>query len=530
MSFISPIFLLFLAASIVVYYCVPAKHRWIVLLIASYVFYCWNGIAPIAYMLLTTLTTWAGALFLDKLRKSGKQATKNKELTAEQKKAIKEKNKRQRRLLFWLVLLLNLGILVVLKYLNAAAESLTSLWGRIIGGNVVTPTFQLLVPLGISFYTFQAVGYLIDVYNGKYAAEENPCRFALFVSFFPQIVQGPIGRYDDLGEQLREEKHFQLESIKSGAILMLWGFFKKMVIADRMAPLVNAVFEDPRNAQGGIVIVLGILFYALQLYADFSAGIDIVSGAAEMFGIRLAPNFKQPYFAVSLGDFWRRWHISLGAWMRDYVFYPLAVSKPISNASKAFKKRNLHLSRALPAVVGNIVVFLIVGAWHGSQWRYVFWGLYNGVILAVSALLEPAFDAFHKKFPRLRKSAFWHIFCVIRTFVIVCIGYYFDCCRYVGDAFYALYQSIAAPNFSLLSNGIFFEFGPGKLDYLILAVAWLIVFAVSLAREKGIKIRQWLYEQNTFVRWTLLYILLFFFITFAVTGIDAMEGFMYEVF
>ena len=156
--------------------------------------------------------------------------------------------------------------------------------------------------------------------------------------------------------------------------------------------------------------------------------------------------------------------------------------------------------------------------------------MYNGVILAVSALLEPAYDAFHKKFPSLRKTAFWHIFCVIRTFVIVCIGYYFDCCRYVSDAFYTLYQSVFAPNFGLLSNGILFEFGVSRLDYLILTVAWLIVFAVSFAREKGIKIRQWLNEQNTFVRWTLLYMLLFFFITVAVTGVDAMEGFMYDVF
>lgn len=530
MSYISPIFLLFLAISLVVYYLIPAKHRWIVLLVASYVFYCWDGILPIVYMLFTTLTIWGGARILDKLRISGKQATKNKELTAEQKKAIKQKNKQQRQLIFWLVLLINLGILIVLKYLNAVTGSLTSLWGRIIGSALDVPTFRLLVPLGISFYTFQSVGYLIDVYNGKYAAEENPCRFALFVSFFPQIVQGPIGRFDDLGMQLREEKRFDFGAIKSGALLMLWGFFKKLVIADRMAPLVNAVFEDPRNAQGGVVIILGILFYALQLYADFSAGIDIVSGAAEMFGIRLSPNFKQPYFAVSLGDFWRRWHISLGAWMRDYVFYPLAMTKTVSNASKALKKRNLHLSRAFPAVVGNIVVFLIVGAWHGSQWRYVVWGLYNGVILALSALLEPTFKAFHKRFPRLGQTAVWHIFCVIRTFVIVCIGYYFDCCRYVGDAFYALYQSVVAPNFGLLSSGILFEFGPAKLDYLILAVAWLTVFAVSLAREKGIKVRQWLYEQNTFVRWTLLYILLFFVITFAVTGVDAMEGFMYEVF
>lgn len=530
MSYISLTFLLFLVISVTVYYSFPAKHRWIVLLCASYVFYCWNGILPVAYMLLTTMTIWGGALLLDRLRQSGRQAAKNRALTDEQKKSVKEKNRLQRQAILWLVLLLNFGILFTIKYLNAVAGGLASAWGGLFGKAVKAPTFQFLVPLGISFYTFQAVGYLIDVYSGKYAAEKNLFRFALFVSFFPQIVQGPIGRYNDLGVQLKEEKRFSLQAIKSGAILMLWGFFKKMVIADRMAPLVSTVFEAPRNAEGGIIIVVGIFFYALQLYADFSAGIDIVSGAAEMFGIQLTPNFKRPYFAVSLGDFWRRWHISLGAWMRDYVFYPLAMSKPVTRVSKALKKKNLHLSRAFPAVVGNIVVFLIVGAWHGSQWRYIIWGLYNGVILALSALLEPVLDAFHKKFPRLRQKAAWHVFCIIRTFVIVCIGYYFDCCRYVGDAFHALYQSVASPGLKLVFSDALLNLGLERTDFIVLVAAWLVVFAVSLAQERGVRIRQWLFEQKPIVRWLLLYTFVFFFLTVAVSGVDAMEGFMYAVF
>ena len=200
------------------------------------------------------------------------------------------------------------------------------------------PALNLVLPLGISFYTFQSMGYLIDVSNGKYPAEKNPFRFALFVSFFPQLIQGPIARYDQLGAQLAAEHRFDMTNIHRGLLLMLWGFFKKKVIADRALILVNEVFGNQAQ-YGGAVIVVGVLFYSLQQYCDFSGGIDLVAGIAELFGIRLAPNFKRPYFSVSLGDFWRRWHISLGAWMRDYVFYPFALTRPMAKLSKAAKTR-----------------------------------------------------------------------------------------------------------------------------------------------------------------------------------------------
>ena len=340
------------------YYVCPLRLRWVLLLLLSYGFYLTCGLSALPFIALTTLTTWAGALVIARVGESGKAYLREHkaELTAEAKKAQKARTRSRQRVWFFAVLLLNFGVLAVLKYLNPVMA-----WGAsLLGGSA--PSLGLVLPLGISFYTFQSMGYLIDVYNGKYAPEKNPAKFALFVSFFPQLIQGPIARFDQLENQLVTPHRFDLDGIERGLLLMLWGWFKKKVIADRALSLVEAVFGN-QSAYGGAVIVVGVLFYSLQQYADFSGGIDLVTGIAQLFGIQLAPNFKRPYFSVSLGDFWRRWHISLGAWMRDYVFYPFALTRPVSRMSKALKKKaGTHIARALPAALGNILVFLLVAS------------------------------------------------------------------------------------------------------------------------------------------------------------------------
>ena len=355
------------------YYLCPLRFRWLLLLFVSYAYYAYCGMNALPFILLTTLSTWAGALLIGRTGEKAKAELKARkaELDAAGKKALKAAAKKKQRRLFYLTLILNFGVLALLKYTSPVLEAA----GR--------PALNLVLPLGISFYTFQSMGYLIDVYGEKYAPEKNPAKFALFVSFFPQLIQGPIARHDQLAHQLTEPHRFDWENIHRGALLMLWGFFKKKVIADRALPLVDEVFAN-QGEFGGAVIVIAVLFYSLQQYCDFSGGIDLVTGIAELFGIRLAPNFKRPYFSVSLGDFWRRWHISLGSWMRDYVFYPFALTKPVTKLSKAAKKAfGLEFSRALPAALGNILVFLLVGIWHGASWNFLFWGLFYFAFLVV---------------------------------------------------------------------------------------------------------------------------------------------------
>ena len=508
------------------YYVCPLRLRWVLLLLLSYGFYLTCGLSALPFIALTTLTTWAGALVIARVGESGKAYLRahKAELTAEAKKTQKAKTRSRQRVWFFAVLLLNFGVLAVLKYLNPVMA-----WGAsLLGGSA--PSLGLVLPLGISFYTFQSMGYLIDVYNGKYAPEKNPARFALFVSFFPQLIQGPIARFDQLENQLITPHRFDLDGIERGLLLMLWGWFKKKVIADRALPLVEAVFGS-QSAYGGAVIVVGVLFYSLQQYADFSGGIDLVTGIAQLFGIQLAPNFKRPYFSVSLGDFWRRWHISLGAWMRDYVFYPFALTRPVSRMSKALKKKaGTHIARALPAALGNILVFLLVGVWHGAQMNYVLWGLYNGVILAFTALVEPVYKRMNDRLPRLTASGGFHVFRILRTFLVVNIGWYFDRCVHVCDAFAMLHKTFFAFNARQLFDGTLDTLGLAAKDYRILLVATIILFVVSFMQERSVKIRDFVLSRPLALRWAVLYAFIFFVLaTFGGSNVAA-SGFMYAVF
>ena len=509
----------FSCACAALYYILPGRFRWVLLLLASYAYYAVSGAVALPFILTTTLSTWAGALAIGRIADRSKAELKERkaELDAAGKKALKAEAKRRQRVIFYLVLLLNFGILAALKY-TAPVTALLSM-----------EPLGWLLPLGISFYTFQSMGYLIDVYNGKYAPEKSPLRFALFVSFFPQLIQGPIARYDQLGNQLTEPHRFDLRNIQSAALLMLWGFFKKKVIADRALPLIAEVFEN-QGAYGGAVIVIAVLFYSLQQYADFSGGIDLVTGIAQLFGIQLAPNFKRPYFSISLGDFWRRWHISLGAWMRDYVFYPFALTKPVAKLSKAAKARfGAEVGRALPAALGNILVFLLVGIWHGATGNYVLWGLYNGLILAASALLEPAYKRFGDAHAALVKSRGFYLFRVLRTFVIVNIGWYFDRALRGMDAFIMLGKTVFAPRFAQLMDGTLMELGLGAKDFRILALSTVILFAVSFMQERGVRMREWVFARRLPLRWGILLLFTFFVLATFMHGTGS-AGFMYAAF
>lgn len=451
------------------------------------------------------------------------------ELDSAEKKKVKSRNNRNKKIIFLLVLVLNLLLLGVVKYTNFILDNLNKVWNALTGVSTQAITVDFLIPLGISYYTFQSIGYLFDVYRSKYDAETNFAKYLLFVTYFPKILQGPIERFDHLGPQLFVGNKFDVQNLKHGAILMLWGYMKKMVIANNIAPFVLEICKNYEKYDGSL-IVLAVFSYCFQLYADFSGGIDMISGASEMFGIKLVDNFKRPYFATSLGDFWRRWHISLGSWMKDYVFYPFAMSPKIMKISRKIKSGNKNLAKVFPAAVGNIVVFLIVGLWHGAEWRFIIWGLYNGMILGLSALMEPMYAQFHSRFPKWKENPIWHGFQVIRTFLIVYIGNYFDCCQEVRGAFEMLRQSIFNFNLSNLSLDTIQNLGVSNRAIFALAAALPMLLVVSIAQERGTEVRTWLDRRNPVLRWTILYGLIFFTIAFAATGFNALEGFMYEVF
>ena len=370
-------------------------------------------------------------------------------------------------------------------------------------------TAKLLLPLGISFYTFQSMGYLIDVYRGKYAPDRNPFRFALFVSFFPQILQGPIGRYDRLASQLYGQKNFSLTRIERGLQLMLWGYFKKIVIADRAAVVVSEVFGNYQS-YGGILVMAGVLCYSLQLYGDFSGGMDVIMGASECFGISLDANFKRPYFAQSISDFWHRWHITLGTWMKDYVFYPFSLSKGMNKFGKFCKKHfGKHVSRVLPVCIANLLVFFLVGVWHGPAWKFIVYGLYNGIIIAASNLFAPFYGEMARKLHIPVESRSWMVVRILRTFLLVNISWYFDMAVSLGAALTMMKNTVTGFSLAALWDGSLLRLGLDLKDYAALALSCTVLLAVSLLQENHVNLRDTLAAKPLAARWCVYLMLLF---------------------
>lgn len=504
MSFLSMNFLLFLAAAALGYYLIPGRLQWVWLLLFSYLFYLASGTWAAVFILTTTLTTFLGGLCLERADLRLALILRSIENPIpRQKKILKERYRKYKKWITAAVLLINFGILAVLKYRNFAVENISRMFGA-----PYTPG-NLLLPLGISFYTFQSMGYLIDVYRGKYPPDHNPFRFALFVSFFPQILQGPIGRYDRLSDQLFGQRTFCLSRIESGLQLMLWGYFKKIVIADRAAVIVNQVFGN-YESYGGIVVITAVLFYSIQLYGDFSGGMDVVMGAAECFGISLDANFKRPYFARSISDFWHRWHITLGTWMKDYVFYPFSLSKGMNKFGKYCKNHcGKHIGRVLPVCIANLLVFFLVGVWHGPAWKYIVYGLYNGVIIAASNLFAPCYQKAAKSLRVPAESRAWMVVQILRTFILVNISWYFDMAPSLGAALTMMKNTVSGFSLSALTDGSLLDLGLNKKDYVALALSCGVLFAVSFFQENHMEIRKTLARQPLAARWSVYLLLLF---------------------
>ena len=490
MTFTSLLFALFAGITILIYYLFPLKkYQWTVLLVASYFFYVYNSYKYTVFILFTTLTIYFAAAGIEKISADTKQKVRSMKgvWTAEEKKAFKSAAEKRKRRIMAAALLANFGILFVIKYLNFLAGGLMHLFGHAAGDAQIV---SLLLPLGISFYTFQATGYLIDVFRGTVKAEKNLFRFALFVSFFPQIIQGPISAFDQLGEQLFAEHRPEWHRFKSGGELILWGLFKKLVIADRLFAAINMVAGDYRSYPGEMILFASLM-YALQLYADFSGGIDIARGVARMLGIDLENNFRQPYFSKSINEYWRRWPITLGAWMKKYVFYSLAVSNLFLNISKrlagtAFGRTSAgkHISRTLPTAFASLIVFMLIGIWHGANSRYIGFGLWNGLVIMFSTLMAPAYEKAIKALHIKAESAAWKLFQMVRTFVVVLIGYYFDIAPDIKGAFDMMWRSVADLHTDLSLSQIH-ELDLALSDLAVVAYGAAVILYFSIRLERS---------------------------------------------
>ena len=485
MLFTSYEFILFLGIVFVLYYVIPGKLQWKFLLLASYVFYFLADPSYLLYILATTVTTYLAARQIQ-VRKDAFQVkfdSIKKELDREQRKVQKEQEKKRQFRLMLFCLLFNLGILAVVKYTNFAIANVNSLL-HLFGSGKTLSFVNLILPMGISFYTFQSMGYLIDVYQGKYQAERNPFKFALFVSFFPQLVQGPISRFDDLSKSLFEAHKADYRTITFGLQRVTWGFFKKLVIADRILTAVNTIIKDTETYQGAFVFV-GMLFYALELYADFTGGIDITIGVAQTMGIEVTENFRRPYFSKNIKEYWKRWHITMGTWFTDYIFYPLSICKSMQKLSKFSRKHfGEQIGKRIPVYLASFIVWFTTGIWHGASWNFIAWGIGNFVVIMISQELEPLYYRFHEKF-HVQGKTWFKMFQVVRTVLLMSCLRMFDCYRDVPLTFKMFGSMFTNFSVSRLTGAAFLGLGLSAWDYGILLVGTLILFTVSMIGRSG---------------------------------------------
>ncbi len=505
MLFASYGFLAFLAVLFCVYYVVPIKFRWSVLLAASYFFYCMSGIENLAYILVTTITVYFAAIFIERgMVEQKKYLSEHKKgMTKEDKKAYKEKQRRKHICLLAATLLLNIGILAAVKYGNFFIANFNTVL-KIAGSGKRLSFVDVVLPMGISFYTLQAIGYLIDIYRETVSAEKNIFKLALFISFFPQVVQGPISRFEDLSETLYSGHSFNARNFCHGLQRVLWGYFKKLVIADRVMIAVNTIIQNSDNYRG-VFCLIGMLFYTIELYADFTGGIDITIGVAEALGIRIRENFIRPYFSKSLKEYWRRWHISMCSWFRDYVFYPVSSSRLMR---KLYKYAGSHmgdkLGRRIPVYVSSFIVWAATGIWHGASWNFVVWGIANWFILMVSEELEPVYTRFHKCFPNLKKRKAYLLFETGRTFALVCCLNLFDCYDNIADTFRMLGSALTVHNWHIIWDGSLAGLGLSVYDYAVLFVGVALMVIVSLV-QRGAGVRERISQMPYAVRFALWY-------------------------
>lgn len=522
MQFTSFIFLLFAAIVLVLYYLIPGKWQWILLLAASYCFYLYAGVEYLFFILFTTASTYAATMLIARnLKKQDEYlATHKAELSREEKKEYKAGVKKINRVWLVLCLVFNFVILAVCKacLLNPVAAILE-------GGSLSFLAIGL--PLGISFYMFQSMGYVVDVFRGTVKAEKNPAKLALFVSFFPQLLQGPISKFSDLAPQLYAPHKFNGQTLSFGLQRILWGFFKKLVIADRIAVAIGTLKGD---AYTGVAFLILTIFYAVQIYGDFTGGIDITIGLAECFGIRLPENFIRPYFSKNIAEYWRRWHITLGVWMKDYIFYPISVSGPMRNLSKAARKRFGDLGKRLPIYVASVATWFVTGIWHGFTPNFILWGMLNCFVIVVSEELAPLYEKFHNRFPGLKEKTWYGCFEMLRMFLLMNLIRACDLFPNVGDYFRRMGSLFTTWNFHVLWDGTMMNLGLSALDYGILLFGILVMFTVSLIQERG-GVRMKLWQKPIVLRHAVIFLLLVVVLLLGSYGIGYDAGnFIYNQF
>lgn len=496
---------------IIFYNFFPKKIRPLVLLISSLLMFGLMSKWLIIFLLLTITSIYFSTIKMSKLEVKKKEVLS--EASEEDKRSIKDSFKKKKRKVLILCLLFNISFLFIFKYLKFFTIN-TNYLLNLFNISYEFSIIKLIAPIGISFYTLQALSYLFDVYNNKQEADKNYFKVALFMSFFPSIMEGPITRYSDTAEDLYKGEKITYESLCYGLQRILWGLFKKMIIADRLNILVKTVFSGYENFSGPIIF-LGALSYTIMLYMDFSGAMDVVLGIGDIFKVKVPENFKQPFFSKNISEFWTRWHISLGTWFKDYIYYPVSLSKPMKNLTLKLKKHlGNHYGPLLSGTIALLIVWLLNGLWHGAGWTYILFGLYHFIMISIGNILRPKFTKLYTKL-NISKSKVLVFFQIIKTSFFVIIGELIFNSTTINQAFNMIKKIFT--NFNFNSKELF-SLGLDLPDYFILIISLIVILIVSIKKEKNINLRDQLAKKNIVVRWIILYILIFSILIFGAFG------------
>lgn len=507
--------LLFIPITIGLYSIVPKKYRTIVLLLASYFLFWSISGKLLIFILASTFSIHHFGLWINDLNTS-----LNKELedaSKEEKKLIKEKYKKKKRKIGTLGVLIHLGVLILLKYTGFFATNINSLL-ELLNLNINLKIPEFLLPIGISFYTLEAISYIVDVSTGKIEREPSLLKLALYLAFFPYLIEGPITKYVEVKDELFKNEKIKYENLTFGLQRILYGVLKKVVVADRLNILIKGVFINYASMNGSIIF-LGALFYTIQLYMEFSGTMDVAIGTAEIFGIKLPENFKQPFFSKSISEFWQRWHITLGHWFKEYIFYPISLSKPMKKLT-LFGKRHLG-SYYGPLLAGTVALFSVWisnGLWHGADWKYIFFGMYHFALILLGNLTEPLFRSLCEKLKINRESKAYAAFRIIRTFILVIFGELFFRATTLTSGFEMCKLIFTNFDITTIFSETIFTLGLDIFDFLIIFITLIVVLIISIQREKGKNVRESIAKKNIILRWTIYYILILSIIIFGAYG------------
>lgn len=499
--------LLFLPIVMIIYSVVPKKKRYIFLFLVGLIFFYLISETLIVYLFVTIFITYGIGLWLKKLNDAEEKNIEN--LEKEEKKKVRETFNKKKRMILFLGIALELTMLCMTKYLSFMCLNVNNLL-ELFHASFRIKEIKIFAPIGISFYTLQSISYMVDVYRLKFEPNNNILKVGLYLSFFPQIMEGPISRYDDVKDNLFTGENLKYQNICFGTQRIMYGFIKKMVVADRLNSTVALIFNNYSNYNGGIIFI-GAILYTIQLYMDFSGIMDIVIGSGEIFNVKLPENFKQPFFSSNISDFWSRWHITLGTWFKDYIFYPISLSKFSRKMTCSLRKKiGNHFGPLAAGALALFAVWFSNGLWHGAGYSFLFFGMYHFVLILLGNIFSPVIKKFYE-FTKIDKDKLlFKSIRIIKTTIIVIIGELFFRASTLTDGI-NMFKLIVS-NFSLqgLTDGTLLKIGLDGKDYIIIGVTLLIVFVIGVLKEKGIYIREEVSKKPLVVRWCIYYMLILY--------------------